>query len=245
MINKSYLELADYLNVYEQKMNMKRENIADKAIWTGKKRYIMNVWDSEGVRYEKAKLKIMGIEAIRSTTPSICREYIKETLKIIMNEIEEKVQEYVKKIRDDFIEQPFEKIAFSSSVNFMANKTATDGSKYRESYIDKQTIYRKGSPLQVKAGLLHNNLINKKGLQNVSPLIKDGEKIKYAYLKEPNPLHDKVIGAIGSLPSEFGLDEFVDYNVQFEKGYLKPIDSILSVIGWEAEKRSTLEEFFG
>ena len=72
-IESSYQELADYVGAYDQKMFMKRENIADRGIWTAKKRYILNVWDSEGVRYEEPKLKMMGIEAVKSSTPAPCR----------------------------------------------------------------------------------------------------------------------------------------------------------------------------
>ena len=84
-IESSYQELADYVSAYDQKMQMKRENIAERGIWTAKKRYILNVWDSEGVRYDDPKLKMMGIEAVKSSTPAPCRKMIKDGLKLMMN----------------------------------------------------------------------------------------------------------------------------------------------------------------
>jgi DNA polymerase elongation subunit (family B) len=214
-IDKSYLELKEYMNAYDQKMIMKRENIGDKAIWTAKKRYIMNVWDSEGVRYNEPKLKMMGIEAIRSSTPAVIREYIKQTLKLIMNSDEKTCQDFIGKIHQEFNTLDFEKVAFPRGVSLTAWKTSSDGRRYSEPYADANTIYRKGAPIQVKGVLLYNHLLNKHGLTKKYEEIKDGEKIKFCYLKLPNPLRD-----------------------------LDPMNIILSVIGWTAEKQSTLEDFF-
>ena len=244
-MDQCYLDLKEYMNAYDQKMIMKRENIGDKAIWTAKKRYIMNVWDSEGVRYNEPKLKMMGIEAIRSSTPSVIRDYIKETLKLIMNTDETTTQKYIAQIRDEFNSLDFEQVAFPRGVSLTTWKTTSDGRRYPEPYADPKTIYKKSTPIQVKGVLLYNHLLNKYGLSKKYEQIKDGEKIKFSYLKVPNPLRDKVIASTGSLPPEFGLDKYIDYDTQFEKGYLDPMNIILSVIGWSAEKQSTLEDFFG
>jgi len=244
-IEKSYQQLAEYTNAFEQKMIMKRENIGDKAIWTAKKRYIMNVWDSEGVRYNEPKLKMMGIEAIRSSTPAACRDYIKETLKLVMNSSEEDVQKYIAQIRKEFNQQPFNRIAFPRGVNLTTRKQSPNGGSYVESYADQKTIYRKATPIQVKGALLYNHYLHKYNLDKKFEEIKDGEKIKFCYLKLPNPIHDKVIACPDTLPEEMGLHDYIDYDMQFEKGYLDPIEMILKTIGWESEKRSTLEDFFG
>jgi len=242
-IDKSYRELADYMNAYEQKMIMKRENIGDKAIWTAKKRYIMNVWDSEGVRYNEPKLKMMGIEAIRSSTPAACRDYIKETLKMIMSTNENEVQEYIDKIRTEFRTLPFERIAFPRGVNLMAKKNI-NGRAVTESYADAQTIYKKATPIQVKGSLIYNHYIKKLGLDKIYEEIKDGEKIKFCYLLMPNPVQDKVIACPSDLPSDLNLDKYIDYDTQFQKGYLDPIEIILNTIGWKSESIATLEDFF-
>jgi DNA polymerase elongation subunit (family B) len=244
-IDQCYLELKEYMNAYDQKMIMKREIIGDKAIWTAKKRYIMNVWDSEGVRYNEPKLKMMGIEAIRSSTPSVIREYIKRTLELIMNTDEKTTQEYIAKIREEFYNLDFEKVAFPRGVSLTTWKTTSDGRRYPESYADPKTIYKKSTPIQVKGVLLYNHLINKYDLGKKYEEIKDGEKIKFCYLKLPNPLRDKVIASTGELPVEFGLHQYIDYDTQFEKGYLDPMNVILSVIGWSSEHKNTLEGFFG
>lgn len=243
-IDKMYQELATYTNAAAQKMYMKRENIADKAIWTAKKRYIMNVYDSEGVRYSEPKLKMMGIEAIRSSTPGVCREYIKKTLQLLMSADEVAVQKYIVQIRQEFNTLSFEQVAFPRSVNFTTWKTKADGGRYPDTYADKNTIYKKGTPIQVKGALLYNHYIDKYNLAKKYEKINNGEKIKFAYLKKPNPFHDTVISCIDVLPKEFNLDNYIDYNMQFVKGYLDPIDTILNAVGWKSEKISTLESFF-
>ena len=243
-INKSYLELADYMNAYQQKMIMKRENIGDKAIWTAKKRYIMNVWDSEGVRYAEPKLKMMGIEAIRSSTPAVVRQYITDTMKLVMTTDESTVQKYIADIRKEFFDLPFDKIAFPRGVNLTTMRKNAAGGTYKEPWADKDTIYKKGTPLQVKGVLLYNHLLRQKGLNKTYEEIGDGDKIKFAYLKIPNPIHDKVIAAPEVLPKEFNLDKFIDYDLQFTKSYVDPINVILNAIGWSHEKKATLEDFF-
>jgi DNA polymerase elongation subunit (family B) len=242
-IDESYAELAEYVNAYEQRMFMKRENIANKAIWTAKKRYIMNVYDSEGVRYNQPELKMMGIEAIRSSTPSVCRDYIKQTRQLIMNNDEQTVQQYIEKIREEFKLLKFEDIAFPRSVSLSATKLI-GGRNVVTPYADKASIYRKGTPIQVKGALLYNHYLKQLKLDKTYEEIKDGEKIKFCYLKTPNVIRDSVISCPTQLPSEFNLNSYLDYETQFVKGFLDPIDVILNVIGWHHEKRSTLEDFF-
>ena len=116
IIDKSYQELATYVNAFDQKMIMKRENIADRAVWTAKKRYIMNVFDSEGVRYDEPQLKIMGIEAIRSSTPSACKDKMKHIFKIIMNGTEDDAINYIENFKEEFSTLAAEDIFFPRSV---------------------------------------------------------------------------------------------------------------------------------
>ena len=233
MINTSYQELADYMSAYQQKMIMKRETIADKGIWRGKKMYILNAWNIEGVQYSEPQLKIQGIEAVRSSTPKSCRSSIKEAIKLIMNSDEESVQRYIADFRTKFMELPFEDVAFPR------------GMKGINKYKDRSTIYIKGTPIHVKGALLYNDLLTRKGLTRKYQLIGDGDKIKFAYLKMPNILNDTVISVLDDLPEELGLHKYVDYEMQFQKCFLDPIKSILEIIGWDTEKRSTLEDFFG
>ena len=223
-----YQDLADRMSAFQQKMNMKREVIADRGIWTAKKRYILNVHDSEGVRYAKPKLKMLGIEAVKSSTPSVCREAIKDALNIIMNHPEEELHKFIAEFKAKFYKLSFEEVAFPRSVQ--------DLTKYQ-----RET---KGVPIHVRGALSYNNKIKQLKLQKKYELIKDGEKIRFSYLRMPNPLRDNVICAFSTIPSEFNLDAYIDYDVQFDKAFMSPLRAILDVINWHEEKQSTLEDFF-
>ena len=231
-LDKWYQELADMMNAYQQKMQMKRETIANKGIWRGKKMYILNAWNVEGVQYDKPKLKLQGIEAVRSSTPHACRENIKKAIEIIMNKDELELQKFIATFREEFINLPFEQVAFPRGVKGM--------NKYKEKH---SFNYIKGTPIQVKGAIIFNRLLQQKGVKNIPP-IQDGDKIKFAYLKEPNPIGETVIATPDDLPVEFNLDKYIDRELQFTKSFLEPLRSIAEVIDWEVEKRSTLEDFF-
>ena len=231
-IEGSYQELADYMNAYAQKMQMKRENIADRGIWTAKKRYILNVWDSEGVRYAEPKLKIMGIEAVKSSTPAPCRKMIKDCLKIMMNGTENEVINFIETARKEFKQLSPEQISFPRS--------ASDIQKYKSS----STIYSKGTPIHVRGALLFNHYIKEAKLTNKYSLIQNGEKVKFIYLKKPNTIHENIISFIQEFPKELNLDKYIDYELQFEKAFLEPLKIILDSIGWNIEKTTNLENFF-
>ena len=232
-IERSYQELATYVNAYDQKMQMKRENIADRGIWTAKKRYILNVWDSEGVRYTEPKLKIMGIEAVKSSTPAPCRTMIKDALKLMMNGTEDDVIKFIDEARQRFNKMDPEDIAFPRSVS--------DVKKHKS----HSTIYAKGSPIHVRGALLYNHYIKEYGLQNKYSEINNGEKIKFIYLKKANPIRENVISFISEFPREIGVDKYIDYELQFNKAFLEPLKTILDAIGWNVEKTVNLELFFG
>ena len=231
-IEGSYQELADYVNAYDQKMQMKRENIADRGIWTAKKRYILNVWDSEGVRYEEPKLKIMGIEAIKSSTPAPCRKMIKDALKLTMSGTEDEVIDFIERSRKEFKSLPPEQISFPRS--------ASDVQKYFSS----SNIYAPKTPIHIRGALLFNHYIKQNKLTNKYSLINNGEKVKFIFLKKPNPIHENVISFIQEFPKELDLDKYIDYELQFEKAFLEPLKSILYTIGWNVEKTVNLELFF-
>ena len=211
---------------------MKRENIADRGIWTAKKRYILNVWDSEGVRYEEPKLKMMGIEAVKSSTPAPCRTMIKDALKLMMNATEEDVIDFIDKCRKEFKTLPPEDIAFP--------RTASDVRKYSAS----SSIYAKGTPIHIRGALLFNHYVKQKKLTNKYSLIGNGEKVKFLYLKKPNIIQENVLSFIQDFPHELGLDKYIDYDLQFEKSFVEPLKAILDAIGWNVEKTVNLELFF-
>ena len=231
-IEQSYQKLADYVSAYEQKMQMKRENIADRGIWTAKKRYILNVWNSEGVQYSEPKLKVMGIESVKSSTPAPCRKMLKDAFKLLMTGTEDDVIDFIEKSRKEFKTLPPEQVSFPRS--------ASDVEKYKS----HSSIYAKGTPIHIRGALLFNHYIKQNKLDNKYSLIQNGEKIKFCYLKKPNTLHENVISFIQEFPKELDIDKYVDYDLQFEKSFLEPLKTILDSIGWNIEKQNTLESFF-
>ena len=233
-IDKAYNELAEFTNAYEQKMFMKRENIANRGIWTAKKRYILNVWDSEGVRYNQPKLKMMGIEAVKSSTPAPCRTAIKDALNIMMSGEQDELVKFIDDFRSEFNSLPPEDIAFPRSVNGLRKfKSDTD-------------VYSKGCPLHVRGSLLYNFYVSQKKLENKYPLIQEGEKIKYIYMKvgRTNYTGENVLSFLNTFPRELGLEECIDHKISFKKSFLDPLQIITNVIGWDTEKKSSLEFLF-
>ena len=231
-IDNSYQELATYVNAYSQKMQMKREGLSNKGIWTAKKRYILNVYNNEGVQYAEPQMKVMGLEMVKSSTPSSIRDKMKEVIKLMVTGTEDDVQEFIADFRKEFRTLPIEEISFPRSVNGL------------KTYTDKAQIYTKGTPIHVKGALLYNYLLNKHNLTNKYPKVQEGEKLKFTYLIQPNPINDTVISYPSRLPTEFGLDNYIDYELQFEKAFLDPIKIILNCIDWQVEKTSSLADFF-
>ena len=235
-IDKSYKQLADYVHAYDQKMFMKREVIADKGIWTAKKRYILNAWDVEGVRYKEPSLKIMGIEAVKSSTPAPCREKIKEALTIIMGGDEKQLNDFLITFRDEFNKLPPEEIAYPRSCNGIR--------KFRS----ESSIFQKGTPMHIKGGLVYNHLVKEKKLSHKYPIIQDGDKIKYLELRQPNPIGCNVISFMTKVPKELDIHKYICYDSQYEKSFIDPLSFITNNIGWKIDRsfgtQTTLEDFF-
>jgi len=235
-IDKSYQALSTYVNAYDQKMQMKREVIADKGIWTAKKRYILNAWDVEGVRFKEPQLKIMGIEAVKSSTPAPCRAKIKEALKIIMSGSEKELNDFLIEFRKKFDELPPEEIAYPRSVNGV------------KKFYSDSSIYRKGTPMHIKGALVYNHMIRERKLTRKYPTIQNGDKIKYLELRQPNPLGCNVISFPAKLPKELDIYKYIDYDSQYEKSFIDPLSFITNNIGWKIDRsfgtQTTLEDFF-
>jgi len=236
-IDESYKDLAEYVKAYAQKMEMKREIIADKGIWTAKKRYILNVHDSEGVRYKEPKLKIMGIEAVKSSTPEPCRDKIKEALRVIINSDEIELNKFIQDFRKDFMNMDPEVIAYPRSCNGV------------KKWSDKSSVFKKGTPMHVKGALLYNHLLDRNKLSHKFPFIQEGDKIKFLQLRKPNILQSNVISFMTKLPKEFDLKETIDYDIMFDKSFVEPLIFILDSIGWNIDRsygtQITLESLFG
>ena len=231
MIAKAYDELAELTSAYENKMVMEREVIADRAVWTAKKRYIMNVHNSEGVEYKEPKLKIMGIEAIKSSTPAVCRDAMKAMFKVIMSGSQENTQKAIQQFKDHFFTLPPEAVSFPRGVSDV------------KKWADRATTYKKGTPIHVRGALMYNTMIKTKGLK-AYPAVQNGDKVKFCYLRLPNPIRENVISYPDYLPTELQLHNYIDYEKQFDKTFLDAITPILDAIGWQAENSVSLEDFF-
>lgn len=253
-----YKELAEYMNAYQQKMNMKRENAINAMINLAAKSYVMEVFDSEGVRYtlENPKMKIMGMVLVKSSTPKVIRNALKNSLPILLHGSEEELQNYIQNFKKEFKKFSVEEIAFPRSANGISTFTRSyweDKLKFARTKEEKEIalnrlsepsqIYTKGTPIHVKSALIYNTMLEKFGIEKLRKKILDGEKIKFVYLK-PNPTHEKCIGFQDTLPEEFGLKEFVDYDMMFEKTFLSPITDMCKPLGWSVEKKNDLSSLF-
>lgn len=230
-ISNQFCDLAKYTNSFEQTMVMARESLADKAFWTGKKRYALNVYDSEGVAYDPPHLKIMGLETARSSTPAPCREALEESIRLILTTDEKTVIKHIETFKEKFFSLNASEIATPSGISDLDKQITATG-------------YAKGCPIHVRAAILHNKWIRENKLDTKYPLIKSGDKIKYVYLKVPNPIKENVFGFMGSPPSELGVEQYIDYYHQFDKTFMKPLNTIMNCIGWKTEHIETLESFF-
>jgi DNA polymerase elongation subunit (family B) len=230
-IESSYQELANYLNAYDQKMVMARENIASKGIWTAKKRYILDVWDSEGVRYDKPRMKIMGLETQRSSTPQYFRDKLMDAFKIIINGDNEDVLKFIDHVKEDTRKQDYADIAFPRGVNGL------------DKYQSSANIFVKGTPIHVRGALLYNYYVRKHDVNHKYASIQEGEKIKFIYLKMPNPFMQNVVSFMGRIPTEFNLDKYIDYSLQFDKSFYEPLHNVLQCIGWDSERKISLLQF--
>ena len=231
-IDKCYQEIADYTKAYAQKMQMKREGLSNKGIWTAKKRYILNVYNNEGVQYNEPDMKVMGLEMVKSSTPQVIREKMKQAIKLMIQGTEQDIHTFIADFKEEFKNLPPEEISSPRGCNGLAK------------YYDAASFYKLGTPIHVKGAILYNYYLKEKDLTKKYPLIQEGEKLKYSYLKMPNPFKDTVISFPGRLPKEFGLHDYIDYDTQFEKAFVEPIKVILQCMGWKTEKTSTLEDFF-
>jgi len=232
VLDKECTQLAKDTNAFEQKIFFKREAIADRGIWIAKKRYALNVYNNEGVQYKEPKLKVMGLEIVRSSTPEPVRNALKEAVKLVLNYEEKDLQAYIANFEKAFSKMPPEEIAFPRTCNGV------------EKYSDKSNIYKSATPIHVRGSLLYNFYLKQNNLDKKYQEIKEGDKIKFIYLKEPNTIKENCIAFIAGIPVEFNLQKYIDYDTMFEKAFLEPLTTILNSVNWSAKQKASLEDLF-
>jgi DNA polymerase elongation subunit (family B) len=225
--------MADYMNAYEQKMKMKREVLADVGVFVAKKRYFLRVHNSEGVQYAEPKLKVTGLELVKSSTPQVCRKKLKDSLNIILDGDQDQINKYVNDFKIEF-----ESLASSS----IGRPSGINGLK---KFSDKTNVFAKGTPMHVRGALWYNHLIDKYKLSKTHEKILDSDKVKVVFLRTPNPINQNVISIKDKIPEEFGLEKYIDYDTQFEKVFINPLQIMLEPIGWKLNNSANLDEFFG
>jgi len=233
IINKAVEDVSDYLNVYQKHISFKREVIAESGVWLAKKRYALNVHNAEGVVYDPPKLKVQGMEIVRSSTPASVRSALKDALKIVLTQDEKTLRQFVADLEARWSKLSYSEIAFPRSVNGVTQ------------YKDKTTIYKKGTPIHVRGALIYNHLVEQKGLEMSYQKIQEGDKIKFLYLREPNPLGTNVITFNNGIPLEFGIDQYVDYEMMFQKAFLDPLNTLVETVGWQLKEKASLKGLFG
>ena len=235
IVNKICTECCDHMGSFSNKLFFKLEIAGDKGFWLGKKKYVVRAHSSEGVTYAKPKFKVKGLEMVRSSTPQFVRDELKKSLDMIFDTDEKNVQKFVEDVRGRFMQLPYQAVAFPRGANNL------------DEYSDSRMIYKKGCPLQVRGVLLYNHYLRELGIDNKYPVIGEGSKIRFCYLKKPNKLKENVIAwpVDGELPVEFGVHSMVDYELQYEKTFLASMEIVLDAIKWSAVEHSSLDEFFG
>ena len=258
-IDHCYQEFAEYINAFQQKMHMKRENVISRMISVAKKMYCMEVYNSEGKQFsvDDPYMKIMGLKLVKSDTPAVMRQALRKALPILLQKSEAEVQDYVEEVRKTFGQYTVEEIAFPKTAN---NVSAYDR-KIVERLYDNATdkiekanladkldvdslIYTKKTPIAVKGALIYNHLIEKYALGLKYQPIRDGDKVKFVYLKKGNPIGESVIAFVDKLPDEFKLREWVDYQTMFEKVFYKNMEILCQPLGWSPKKVETLDSIF-
>lgn len=232
VINKACDNLMSYTNAFKRKVYFKREVIADSGLWVAKKRYALNVFNNEGVQYKEPKLKVMGLEIVRSSTPEPVREALRQAVKIALTKTETDIQSYINEFEIEYRKLQPEAIAFPRSVNGV------------DKYTDKAKIYRQATPMHVRGSLLYNHYLKTLKLEKKYELIREGDKIKFLYLREPNVIGENCIAFVSTIPEEFQLTSFVDYDTMFEKSFIEPLNTILEGLGWKSKPAATLEGLF-
>lgn len=232
-INEATDTIAMEQNYFKKTIFFKREKICSSGFWVAPKKYALKVYDNEGVRYKEPDYAITGIEVVRSSTPEMARNALKECVIHVINKDIDALRLIVERTHEQFKTFPAEDIAFPRGVNNL------------EQYSDDTTIYGRGTPIAVRGALMHNHFVEKLELGNLYQPINEGDKILFLYLQEPNHFKENVISFVDTIPKEFNLDKYVDREMQFEKVFVAPLQGIMKAVGWTLVEQASLDDFFG
>ena len=236
VIDKAFDEFTEYTNSRELAIFWDREVIASRGFWTAKKRYALKIYDSEGVKVKPPKdIKVMGLEIIKSNTPEFCRKKLKECVRIILTKDNDSLISYIEECRKEFNSMPIDDIAQPGGVGNMSDYYGTGGE-----------LFKKGAQAHVRGCIIFNKMLDDYPNLVNRTRISDGDKIKKVYLNLPNPSGINIISyPVGeNIPKEFGLDEYIDKNTQFEKTFLAPLRGMLDSIGWKSEASFSIDSLF-
>lgn len=242
-IENCYQELSNYMNCDINLLDMKREAIADTFIIRAKKNYIMRMYDNEGVRYAEPYYKMMGIEVVRTSHPIMVRDALKTAMKMIIEGSNDEIRLFVKNFKKEFMNAPLNKIAAPRGMNDLTKYMNEDYTAKQYEYLPEGGKKKLTIPMNATASINYNFLVNKYNLSNKYEFIKNGSKIKYLPLKEPNPIKSHVIGFIDDIPTEFGLNDYVDKEAHFNKMFVGPLESFLVYNGWTIAENTLLDMF--
>lgn len=251
-------KVADEVNgIKSAPLHMDREAIAvpnEKTghcgIWIAKKRYYLLLDDMEGFRYTanggEPHEKIMGLFSVTSSCPEFVKPWFNRVLHDLVAEGVDKARETIAEFRKLFFAKPISEISFQKGVSDMDKFLDPETNlPWEGQWTDKASgkVRNGGCPINAKAAIYHNHLVDKLNLQKTYQKIKSGDKMKYAYLKE-NPMHWSVIGFIDDIPEEFGLKEYVDIQTHYEKIFYKPIEDVFTACGLDIEPKVDIASFF-
>jgi len=230
LIDKTFSDILAKMNHRTKTLKMAREVIARSGFWTAKKRYALAVWDMKGLRYAEPQIKMQGLEPVKNSVPRVLRGMIKEAIKTILLKDEKDLQKYVSSAFDKFKEASYEEISTTRNTDSMSN------------YHFKDNQFSLKTPIVVRGALMYNHMIDKLGLEGKYKKIQPGEKAKSCYLKMPNPINCNIISVPLEIPKEFGLDDFIDYRLQFEKNFIKPLTTITEVVKMNLEEVNSFDD---
>ena len=188
---------------------------------------IVKVLDTKNQRWKSVVWKRLDLQP-----PSYFRDKLYKAYVIIINQTNDDIIDFIEQIKQDTKQQGYLNIAFPRGCNGL------------QKYSNRTKIYWERTPIQVRGALLYNHYVRSNDLTHKYPLIQEGEKIKFLYLKMPNPIGENVISFFNTLPAEFNLDKYVDYKTQFDKSFYDPLSNVLECIGWDTERKVSLMSFF-